>query len=169
MFIGTSLSNFAQIQGLSKDLTETPHCSVRCGFANKVSLTTFDTKMSACMPLSIKMSPSALVGIKFVLTEQFCYRKLLKSVTELCRRGYSVTAGQAAAAAVEEESGVRAPGFSGPLDHYDGLIRAGSLREDEHQRAVLQKLDELHRTLRGYTNRPTSIFSRDTGLFYFTI
>ncbi|XP_047201616.1 AFG1 like ATPase a [Girardinichthys multiradiatus] len=140
-----------------QDLTETPHCSVRCGFANKVSLTTFDTKMSACMPLSIKMSPSALVGIKFVLTEQFCYRKLLKSVTELCRRGYSVTAGQAA---VEEESGVRVPGFSGPLDHYDGLIRAGSLREDEHQRAVLQKLDELHRTLRGYTNRPTSIFSR---------
>uniref|UniRef100_A0A3Q3B9C7 AFG1 like ATPase a n=1 Tax=Kryptolebias marmoratus TaxID=37003 RepID=A0A3Q3B9C7_KRYMA len=48
----------------------------------------------------------------------------------------------------------------GPLDHYSGLIRAGTLREDEHQRAVLQELDRLHRTLRGYSNTPTSIFSR---------
>ncbi|XP_007561993.1 PREDICTED: lactation elevated protein 1-like [Poecilia mexicana] len=120
---------------------------------------TFDTNMSAYMPLSVKMSPSALVGIKCVFKEQFCSRKILKCLTELCRRGYSVTAGQAATA-VEVESGVTAAGFSGPLDHYSGLIRAGSLREDEHQRAVLQKLDELHKTLRGYTNRPTSIMSR---------
>ncbi|XP_043999644.1 AFG1 like ATPase a isoform X1 [Gambusia affinis] len=120
---------------------------------------TFDTKMSAYMPLSVKMSPSAWVGIKCVFKEQFCSRKILKCLTELYRRGYSVTAGQAATA-LEVESGVTAAGFSGPLDHYSGLIRAGSLREDEHQRAVLQKLDELHKTLRGYTNRPTSIMSR---------
>ncbi|XP_054894215.1 AFG1 like ATPase a isoform X2 [Poeciliopsis prolifica] len=121
---------------------------------------TFDTKMSAYVPLSVKMSPSALVGIKSVFREQFFSRKVLKRLTELYRRGYPVTAGQAAAAAVEVGSGVTAAGFSGPLDHYGGLIRAGSLRDDERQRAVLQKLDELHKTLRGYTNRPASILSR---------
>lgn len=59
-----------------------------------------------------------------------------------------------------EESGVSAAGFSGPLDHYNGLIRDGSLREDEHQKAVLQTLDQLRKTLRGYSNTPTSIFSK---------
>uniref|UniRef100_A0A3Q2VRH7 AFG1 like ATPase a n=1 Tax=Haplochromis burtoni TaxID=8153 RepID=A0A3Q2VRH7_HAPBU len=60
----------------------------------------------------------------------------------------------------EEESGVSAAGFSGPLDHYTGLIRDGTLREDEHQKAVMQKLDELHKTLRGYSNTPTSFFTK---------
>uniref|UniRef100_A0A3Q2DB38 AFG1 like ATPase a n=1 Tax=Cyprinodon variegatus TaxID=28743 RepID=A0A3Q2DB38_CYPVA len=81
-------------------------------------------------------------------------------MTQSTLPGYAVTARQTAASTVEDEGGVSGGGFSGPLDHYNGLIRAGSLREDEHQRAVLQTLDELRRTLRGYTNRPTSIFSR---------
>uniref|UniRef100_A0A3Q3E5W9 AFG1 like ATPase a n=1 Tax=Hippocampus comes TaxID=109280 RepID=A0A3Q3E5W9_HIPCM len=51
-------------------------------------------------------------------------------------------------------------GFSGPLDHYSGLIRDGILREDEHQRAVMRKLDQLHKTLRGYSNTTTSIFQK---------
>ncbi|KAK7940403.1 hypothetical protein WMY93_003729 [Mugilogobius chulae] len=58
---------------------------------------------------------------------------------------------------VPEESPSR---FNGPLDHYHGLIRDGTLREDEHQRAVLQTLDQLHKKLRGYSNTPTSIFSK---------
>lgn len=70
-------------------------------------------------------------------------------------KGYSVKAQQAV-----EEGGVNVAGFSGPLDHYSGLIRDGTLREDEHQKAVLQKLDELHKTLKGYSNTPTSIFSK---------
>lgn len=56
---------------------------------------------------------------------------------------------------VEENSG-----FCGPLDHYSGLIRDGTLKEDEHQKTVLQKLDQLHKTLRGYSNTPTSFFSK---------
>uniref|UniRef100_H2SHF6 AFG1 like ATPase a n=1 Tax=Takifugu rubripes TaxID=31033 RepID=H2SHF6_TAKRU len=59
-----------------------------------------------------------------------------------------------------EEKGATTAGFSGPLDHYSGLIREGTLREDEHQKSVLQKLDQLHKTLRGYNNTPTSIFSK---------
>lgn len=76
--------------------------------------------------------------------------------------------------AVEDggDSGVSAAGFSGPLDHYAGLIRDGTLREDEHQKAVLQKLEQLHETLRGYSNTPSSIFSKvernTSGLFMFS-
>ncbi|XP_044023609.1 AFG1 like ATPase a isoform X1 [Siniperca chuatsi] len=111
--------------------------------------------MAVCIPLSLKMSPSASLGFRFLLTEQYSSRKLLNYLTGLCRRGYSGKAQQAV-----EESGVSAAGFSGPLDHYSGLIRDGSLREDEHQKAVLQTLDQLHKTLRGYSNTPTSIFSK---------
>ncbi|XP_056151475.1 AFG1 like ATPase a [Lampris incognitus] len=51
-------------------------------------------------------------------------------------------------------------GFSGPLEHYNSLIRDGLLREDEHQKAVLEKLEQMQKTLRGYTNTPTSFFSK---------
>uniref|UniRef100_A0A8C6PFV4 AFG1 like ATPase a n=1 Tax=Nothobranchius furzeri TaxID=105023 RepID=A0A8C6PFV4_NOTFU len=90
----------------------------------------------------------------------FCLSFSPKSPLELTYRvgvsGYSGPVGQPE----EQESGVDAAGFSGPLDHYNGLIRTGTLREDDHQRAVLLKLDQLHKTLRGYRNSPTSIFSR---------
>ena len=59
-----------------------------------------------------------------------------------------------------EESGVNGAVFRSPLDHYTGLIRDGTLREDEHQKAVLQTLDQLHKRLRGYSNTPTSFFSK---------
>uniref|UniRef100_A0A8C3AHQ1 AFG1 like ATPase a n=2 Tax=Cyclopterus lumpus TaxID=8103 RepID=A0A8C3AHQ1_CYCLU len=103
------------------------------------------------------MSPSALLGFRCVLTTHYSSRKLLKSLTDTYRRGYSVEAQRAAAA---EESGARPAGFRGPLDHYGGLIRDGSLREDEHQKAVMQTLDQLHKTLRGYSNTPISFFSK---------
>nr|XP_020463635.1 lactation elevated protein 1-like isoform X1 [Monopterus albus] len=108
--------------------------------------------MAASIPLSLWMSPSASLGCRSLLTKQL---KLLNFLTELCRRGYSVKAQQAV-----EESGVSTVEFSGPLDHYNGLIRDGTLREDEHQKLVLQKLDQLHKTLRGYSNTTTSIFSK---------
>ncbi|XP_067336406.1 AFG1 like ATPase a isoform X2 [Channa argus] len=111
--------------------------------------------MAACVPLSLKMSPSASLCARFLFTEQISSKKLLKSITELCRRGYSAKAQQAV-----EESGVSAAQFSGPLDHYASLIGDGTLREDEHQKAVLQQLDQLHKTLRGYNNTPTSIFTK---------
>ncbi|KAM7376225.1 hypothetical protein PAMP_005968 [Pampus punctatissimus] len=101
------------------------------------------------------MSPSASLGFRCLLTGKHSSRKLLQSLTDLYRRGYTVKAQQAV-----EDSGLSTAGFSGPLDHYSGLIRDGSLREDEHQKAVLQKLDQLHKTLRGYSNTPTSFFSK---------
>ncbi|CAL9687176.1 unnamed protein product [Knipowitschia caucasica] len=51
-------------------------------------------------------------------------------------------------------------GFSGPLHHYDALVSEGALREDVHQRAVLQSLDQLQQRLRGYSNKRGGVFSR---------
>ncbi|XP_040056200.2 AFG1 like ATPase a isoform X1 [Gasterosteus aculeatus] len=112
--------------------------------------------MAVCnIPLSLKMSPSALLGFRLVLTEKYSSRKLLTSLTEVCRRGHSGEAQQAPGV-----SGGRPAGPRGPLEHYNGLIGDGSLREDEHQRAVMQTLDQLHKTLRGYSNTPMSFFSK---------
>ncbi|XP_034015942.1 AFG1 like ATPase a isoform X2 [Thalassophryne amazonica] len=97
------------------------------------------------------MSPSAVVALRFVSRPQHCLAKLRKPLNNLYRRGYALGVKEAA----EERSC-----FSGPLEQYNSLIRDGTLREDENQRAVLLKLDQLHKTLRGYSNTPTSIFSK---------
>lgn len=81
-----------------------------------------------------------------------------KAIECRCRvrsKGFSAEAQQ-----VEEHSRLNTAAYRGPLDHYSGLISDGSLREDEHQRAVLVKLEQLHKTLKGYSNTPTSIFSK---------
>lgn len=92
-----------------------------------------------------------------VKSENELKNQLMASEYRCCchSQGFSAEAQQ-----VEEQSGLSTAGYSGPLDQYSGLIRDGSLREDEHQKAVLQKLDQLHKTLRGYSNTPTSIFSK---------
>ena len=51
-------------------------------------------------------------------------------------------------------------GVSGTLKHYNGLIRDGALHEDPQQKAAMEKLDEMQKTLRGYSNQPTSLFSK---------
>uniref|UniRef100_A0A8C5CDY7 AFG1 like ATPase a n=1 Tax=Gadus morhua TaxID=8049 RepID=A0A8C5CDY7_GADMO len=61
--------------------------------------------------------------------------------------------------AVEDKQAVAA-GPSGPMEHYHSLTREGALREDPHQRAVVEKLDQMHKTLRGYSNAPPSFFSK---------
>ena len=58
------------------------------------------------------------------------------------------------------ENCIIATGFSGPLKHYNGLIRDGALREDPQQKAVIEKLEEMQNTLKGYSNQPTSLFSK---------
>ncbi|XP_076013970.1 AFG1 like ATPase a [Genypterus blacodes] len=106
--------------------------------------------MAACLPLASKMSPSLSPGISVLLRDHNYSRKVFQTLTDLCRRGYTAKPQQA----VEESS------YRGPLDHYAGLIGDGVLREDEHQQAVMQKLDQLHKTLKGYNNTPGSIFSK---------
>ncbi|KAK5858031.1 hypothetical protein PBY51_011230 [Eleginops maclovinus] len=106
----------------------------------------------------MKVSPSALRGFKCLFAARFSFRRILPGLPGLCGRGYSV---EATPQQVLDES-PRGPQdlYRGPLDHYSSLIRDGALRDDEHQRAVMLTLDQLHKTLRGYSNTHTSFFSR---------
>lgn len=63
---------------------------------------------------------------------------------------------------IEEPNSITSPNssFSGPLEHYNSLIRDGVLREDLHQKAVMEKLDQMQKDLRGYSNEHSSIFSK---------
>ncbi|XP_067099251.1 AFG1 like ATPase a isoform X1 [Osmerus mordax] len=107
--------------------------------------------MATCMVS--KMSPLVLPTIRFLLKMQYSTRTITMYMTEISRRGYTANAQSV-------ENGISASGFSGPLKHYNGLIRDGALREDPQQKAVMEKLEEMQNTLRGYSNQPTSLFSK---------
>ncbi|KAF2403497.1 mitochondrial ATPase [Trichodelitschia bisporula] len=46
------------------------------------------------------------------------------------------------------------PTSHGPLQEYDDRVASGRLRDDEHQRAIIQDLQDLHDTLARYKPRP---------------
>ncbi|XP_024898168.1 AFG1-like ATPase isoform X4 [Pteropus alecto] len=48
----------------------------------------------------------------------------------------------------------------GPLDHYDFLIKSHELKDDEHQRRVIQCLQKLHEDLKGYSVEAEGLFSK---------
>lgn len=48
----------------------------------------------------------------------------------------------------------------GPLDHYDFLIKAHELKEDKHQRRVIQCLQKLQEDLKGYRIEAGGLFSK---------
>uniref|UniRef100_A0A8C6QIY0 AFG1-like ATPase n=1 Tax=Nannospalax galili TaxID=1026970 RepID=A0A8C6QIY0_NANGA len=48
----------------------------------------------------------------------------------------------------------------GPLDHYDFLIKAQELKDDEHQRRVIQCLQKLQEDLKGYHLEEEGLFSK---------
>uniref|UniRef100_UPI0040387F0C AFG1-like ATPase isoform X3 n=1 Tax=Callospermophilus lateralis TaxID=76772 RepID=UPI0040387F0C len=52
----------------------------------------------------------------------------------------------------------------GPLDHYEFLIKAHELKDDEHQRRVIQCLQKLHEDLRGYSIEAEGLFSKVTDI-----
>lgn len=49
---------------------------------------------------------------------------------------------------------------SGPLEHYDFLTKSGVLRKDDHQRRVMQHLQNLHEALQGYSTNSKSMLSK---------
>ncbi|XP_047935134.1 AFG1-like ATPase isoform X2 [Anser cygnoides] len=49
---------------------------------------------------------------------------------------------------------------SGPLEHYDFLIKQEELRNDEQQRRVVQHLQKLHESLKGYTISSKNLLSK---------
>ncbi|KAM9316633.1 AFG1-like ATPase [Gastrophryne carolinensis] len=49
---------------------------------------------------------------------------------------------------------------SGPLQHYDILVKDCVLRKDDHQRMVMQRLQSLHEELRGYNKESKGVLSK---------
>ncbi|XP_020863811.1 AFG1-like ATPase isoform X2 [Phascolarctos cinereus] len=49
---------------------------------------------------------------------------------------------------------------NGPVEHYDFLIKADEIKEDEHQRRAVQSLQKLHESLKGYNIETKSFFSK---------
>ncbi|XP_056422235.1 AFG1-like ATPase isoform X1 [Hyla sarda] len=49
---------------------------------------------------------------------------------------------------------------TGPLQHYDLLVKDGVLRKDEHQRRVMQELQSLHEALRGYVKESKGVLAK---------
>ncbi|XP_066463561.1 AFG1-like ATPase isoform X2 [Eleutherodactylus coqui] len=49
---------------------------------------------------------------------------------------------------------------TGPLQHYDLLVKDCVLRKDEHQRRVMQQLQNLHEVLRGYKKESKGVLSK---------
>ncbi|XP_074043395.1 AFG1-like ATPase isoform X2 [Macrotis lagotis] len=56
---------------------------------------------------------------------------------------------------------------NGPLEHYDFLIKADELKDDEHQRKVVQSLQKLQESLKGYNIDSKNLFFKGEilGLF----
>ncbi|KAI1079103.1 AFG1-like ATPase-domain-containing protein [Whalleya microplaca] len=48
----------------------------------------------------------------------------------------------------------RVPDYYGPIQEYDHRVAAGRIREDEHQRGIIQSLQHLHDDLLDYHARP---------------
>eukprot|EP00079_Xenopus_tropicalis_P011395 XP_002937207.2 PREDICTED: lactation elevated protein 1 isoform X1 [Xenopus tropicalis] len=49
---------------------------------------------------------------------------------------------------------------TGPLHHYDYLVKEASLRKDDHQRRVMQHLQTLHENLKGYRKDSKGVLSK---------
>uniref|UniRef100_A0AAY4AN44 AFG1-like ATPase n=1 Tax=Denticeps clupeoides TaxID=299321 RepID=A0AAY4AN44_9TELE len=49
------------------------------------------------------------------------------------------------------------PASTGPLQHYLSLVQDGTLKEDQNQRTVLETLDALQQTLKGYSTGKTMV------------
>ncbi|XP_051578183.1 AFG1-like ATPase isoform X2 [Myxocyprinus asiaticus] len=105
-----------------------------------------------------KASLVALV-LHFHVKNKLLSKSTCFSVTSCIRRDF---AANVLSTSVEEPSSttLRNNSFSGPLEHYDSLIRDGVLREDLQQKAVLQKLDQMQKDIRGYSNEHSSFFSK---------
>ncbi|XP_006777306.1 PREDICTED: lactation elevated protein 1 [Myotis davidii] len=76
-------------------------------------------------------------------------------------KAYTVQIPESMSPSVATETYVKALAFChGPLDHYDFLIKNHEIKEDAHQRRVIQCLQKLHEDLKGYSIEAEGIFSK---------
>ncbi|KAK7152591.1 hypothetical protein R3I93_010727 [Phoxinus phoxinus] len=99
------------------------------------------------------------LGLQFCMKNKLLSKSTLPSIISCSRRGLATSV---LSQTVEEPSATTSPSssFGGPLQHYNSLIRDGQLREDVQQKAVMEKLEQMQKNLRGYSNDRSSFFSK---------
>ncbi|XP_067312200.1 AFG1 like ATPase a [Pseudorasbora parva] len=99
------------------------------------------------------------LGHQFCMKNKLLSKSTLPDIISCIRRGLATSV---LSQTVEEPSATTSPSssFGGPLEHYNSLIRDGQLREDLQQKAVMEKLDQMQKNLRGYSNDRLSFFSK---------
>lgn len=85
------------------------------------------------------------------ITPRAATPKPLLGASELRRTAQSRLYATVAEAVVEKPE---PPSHGGPIMEYDGRVAGGQLREDEHQRSIIQYLQHLHDELVGYRAQP---------------
>ncbi|KAM6459528.1 AFG1-like ATPase isoform 3-T3 [Liasis olivaceus] len=96
-------------------------------------------------------------------------RRLIKAATRhaalltcwATRKAYTVQVAEKAASGGLADANLKALLVcNGPLEHYEFLIKMEQLRNDEQQRKVMQCLQKLQESLKGYNISPKHIFSK---------
>nr|XP_023694893.1 AFG1-like ATPase isoform X1 [Paramormyrops kingsleyae] len=112
--------------------------------------------------MAARMSPSALAAVRFLFKQNVLSQTKVWCTVHVnnIRRGYIVQVASVPSHTDDTLKYRQISDFSGPLQHYMSLVRDGTLREDQQQKAVLMRLDEMHDVLKTYSNSPTSFLSK---------
>ncbi|KAM6086180.1 AFG1-like ATPase isoform 1-T1 [Theristicus caerulescens] len=87
--------------------------------------------------------------------------RLLPARAAGLRRAYTAQADEKTVPGALRDANARALLVcNGPLEHYDFLIKQEELRNDEQQRRVVQHLQKLHESLKGYSISSKNLFSK---------
>ncbi|XP_052637327.1 AFG1-like ATPase isoform X2 [Harpia harpyja] len=91
--------------------------------------------------------------------------RLLPARAAVLRRAYTAQADEKTVPGPPTDSNARALLVcNGPLEHYDFLIKQEELRNDKQQRIVVQHLQKLHESLKGYSISSKNLLSKVTDI-----
>lgn len=90
-----------------------------------------------------------------------CFSKHLYELPSFHFTAYTAEADEKTVSGTPADANARALLVcSGPLEHYDFLIKQKELKNDEHQRKVVQHLQKLHESLKGYSISSKNLLSK---------
>ncbi|XP_048387873.1 lactation elevated protein 1 homolog B isoform X2 [Stegostoma tigrinum] len=98
----------------------------------------------------------------FLNAERRGVKQTLWLANRVSVNGYALPATNSAApdTGFQLKGSAFASNVEGPLEHYELLVRQGHLKDDDHQRKVVQCLQKLHETLKGYNPGQQNFFSK---------
>ncbi|XP_048452972.1 lactation elevated protein 1 homolog B isoform X3 [Rhincodon typus] len=102
----------------------------------------------------------------FLNAERRGVKRTLWLANRVSFKGYALPATNSAApdTGFQLKGSAFASNVEGPLEHYELLVRQGDLKDDDHQRKVVQCLQKLHEALKGYNPGQQNFFSKVTDI-----